>query len=182
MDEVVAWNVQRMPRIRVLGLRLWHLLKWVAVIAVNIPLAIGGDSAGDIPRRRPIRPRLPHDVREPLDVEPPLVGGDVTWLGNRWTNKHPITLYADKAEIAPLTKVIDVPLEHLRLLRAVPSGRTGRDPRAPWSLDVADAREPRASITITGEWISLAWLGHLAGWPEPGSAGTPTLPGVRGSH
>ncbi len=93
----------------------------------------------------------------------------MTWLKNRWTKDHPVTLYSDKAQVTPLTEIMDVPLEHLRILAAEPIGRDRKDPRARWRLEVTDVREPRASITITGEWISLAWLGHLAGWPEPAS-------------
>lgn len=91
----------------------------------------------------------------------------MTWLKNRWTKDHPVTLYSDKAQVTPLTEIMDMPLQHLRILAAEPIGRDRKDPRARWRLEVTDVREPRASITIAGEWISLAWLGHLAGWPEP---------------
>ena len=25
----------------------------------------------------------------------------------------------------------------------------------------------RDTLTLSGAWLALAWMGHLAGWPEP---------------
>ena len=52
-----------------------------------------------------------------------------------------------------------------RVLGAVPAGRTPRrHPEAEWLLTVSDGA---VQGTLSGAWLALAWIGHLAGWPEP---------------
>jgi hypothetical protein len=59
-----------------------------------------------------------------------------------------------------------LPVEALRVVDAVPG--TGSDhPRhaaATWTLTLTDGSR---TGTLTGAWLALAWIGHLAGWPEP---------------
>jgi hypothetical protein len=59
-----------------------------------------------------------------------------------------------------------LPVDTWRVVRAVP-GTGSRRPRqstSPWRLELTDG-----SVTgsLTGAWLALAWIGHLAGWPEP---------------
>ena len=61
---------------------------------------------------------------------------------------------------------VRVPLEDLRVTAARSRSRSRR-PRhaaAPWELDLAGTR---SQLLLDGPWLSLAWVGHLAGWPEP---------------
>ena len=61
---------------------------------------------------------------------------------------------------------VRVPLEDLRVTAARSRSRSRR-PRhaaAPWELDLAGTR---SELLLDGPWLSLAWVGHLAGWPEP---------------
>ena len=59
-----------------------------------------------------------------------------------------------------------VPVEELRVVSAVPgSSSEARHARAPWRLTLADGSDQR--LTLDGAWLALAWIGHLAGWPEP---------------
>ena len=63
-----------------------------------------------------------------------------------------------------------LPVETWLVLRAVP-GSGSRRPRqstSSWRLEVTDG-----SVTgsLTGAWLALAWIGHLAGWPEPATGG-----------
>ena len=59
-----------------------------------------------------------------------------------------------------------LPVDSWQVVRAVP-GSGSRRPRqstSPWRLEVTDG--PVAG-SLTGAWLALAWIGHLAGWPEP---------------
>ena len=53
-----------------------------------------------------------------------------------------------------------------RVLDAVPGSGSGRPrhPEAEWLLTVSDGA---TQGTLHGAWLALAWIGHLAGWPEP---------------
>jgi hypothetical protein len=63
-----------------------------------------------------------------------------------------------------------LPVEGWRVTGAAPRHHSGRrDAEAPWTLTVTDGT---ATGTLTGAWLALAWIGHLAGWPEPTAAGT----------
>jgi hypothetical protein len=58
-----------------------------------------------------------------------------------------------------------LPVAAWRVVEAVPQGHSGRrDAQAPWALTVDDGRQ---TGTLAGAWLALAWIGTLAGWPEP---------------
>jgi hypothetical protein len=58
-----------------------------------------------------------------------------------------------------------LPVAAWRVVAAVPQGHSGRrDAEAPWALTVDDGRQ---TGTLSGAWLALAWIGTLAGWPEP---------------
>ena len=61
---------------------------------------------------------------------------------------------------------VRVPLEELRVTgaRSLSRSRRPRHAAAPWELSLAGTR---SELLLDGPWLSLAWLGHLAGWPEP---------------
>ena len=58
-----------------------------------------------------------------------------------------------------------MPLDQLRIARA--HCRSGRRPtrhaHAPWTLTLTG----EGTVDVHGPWLALAWIGHLAGWPEP---------------
>jgi hypothetical protein len=60
-----------------------------------------------------------------------------------------------------------VPVEAWRVVEAVPRNRPERHAEVPWTLTVTDGPHTGA---LTGAWLALAWIGHLAGWPEPAPA------------
>ena len=58
-----------------------------------------------------------------------------------------------------------LPVQGWRVLRAVPAGSVPRrHPEAEWLLTVTDGT---VEGTLSGAWLALAWIGHVAGWPEP---------------
>jgi len=63
-----------------------------------------------------------------------------------------------------------LPVQTWRVVAAVP-GSGSRQPRhaqAPWQLTVTDGAQ---TGSVSGAWLALAWIGHLAGWPEPALPG-----------
>ena len=56
-----------------------------------------------------------------------------------------------------------VPVEALRIVEAVPA-RPGRQADSAWTLTLTDGSQ---TGTLSGAWLALAWIGSLAGWPEP---------------
>jgi hypothetical protein len=61
-----------------------------------------------------------------------------------------------------------LPVESWRVAGAVPRSRPARrHANAPWTLTVTDGVR---TGSLTGAWLALAWIGHLAGWPEPAPA------------
>jgi len=59
-----------------------------------------------------------------------------------------------------------LPVETWRVVEAVPGTGSGRPrhPGAEWQLALSDGADRG---TLTGAWLALAWIGHLAGWPDP---------------
>ena len=74
--------------------------------------------------------------------------------------------------VAPGRPPRALPVGSWQVVRAVP-GTLSRRPRqagAPWRLEVGDGT---GTGSLAGAWLALAWIGSLAGWPEPaGSDGT----------
>jgi len=60
-----------------------------------------------------------------------------------------------------------VPVELWRVVEAVPRSRPDRHAEAAWTLCVTDGAR---TGSLAGAWLALAWIGHLAGWPEPAPA------------
>jgi hypothetical protein len=61
-----------------------------------------------------------------------------------------------------------VPLGDLRIdaARCRTVSRRTRYAQSPWTLTLTGA----GTVDVDGAWLALAWIGHLAGWPEPRAA------------
>jgi hypothetical protein len=80
---------------------------------------------------------------------------------------QPVDVFVDRATIAPGLTEVRLPLETLTISRAswVPRPLTRRKAvDAVWVIDVTG---PETSLSFRGRWLALAYLGTLAGWPEP---------------
>ncbi|MBB3677614.1 hypothetical protein [Modestobacter versicolor] len=61
-----------------------------------------------------------------------------------------------------------VPVRDWQVVAAVPADDAAhRDAAAGWQLTVTDGS---TTGTLSGAWLALAWIGQLAGWPEPAPA------------
>ena len=169
--DVVAWRVQRTP----LPLRAarWAAAAGGAVVAVALGLAglLGGDASGlrELWPERPDRPvMLPGDGRSVVGLPEVTAVGDVPWLPRPLLGPQPLVLAVDGAwrVVGHGPRRVRVPVEDLVVVAATCRSRSTRrrHPTAPWRLRVRDAD---GVVELRGTWLSLAWLGHLGGWPEP---------------
>jgi hypothetical protein len=128
---------------------------------VSTVLTLGADAAGGA--RRPSWD-VPADPDGYLDLGPVELRLPVTARAER--------LQATRQQVwatRPHGPPASLPVGSWRVVEAVPRNRAGhRHADAPWTLAVTDGTH---TGSLTGAWLALAWIGHLAGWPEPAPAG-----------
>lgn len=160
LRDQVGWTVDDTPPEVVAGRRLTGLLHLVSAV-----VTFGADAAGG--RRAPTW-EVPADPDAFVDIGivelrgrsrllP--VPGEAQLVG---ATRRDVWLLPARSE-RPTHRL---PVEQLRVVGAVP-GSGSRRPRhatAPWALTLTDGRD---TLTMSGAWLALAWIGHLAGWPEP---------------
>lgn len=157
--DSVSWTVEESPP----GARTGRLLRTVfgTIDAVASFGASAGASTGPTWT-------LPADPDAYVDIGLVQVQGDAPWLLEGRVRRHRLqatqraVLVADTAgRRAPEL----VPVDALRIVRARPrSGRhQTRHAEAPWTLTLTGAGD----VDVHGAWLALAWIGHVAGWPEP---------------
>lgn len=165
VSDAVDWSVDPTPvRVRVAGVGqlvasiLLELLSGAGVGPVSRPPSLAG-------------PRLPERADEQLGLEPAFVEGAAPWMPPQWAGRQTIECYDTRAVINPTGfegRDVTVPLTDLRVIRSHAKSRLvrGRHATAQWVLDLTGESQ---QVTITGPWLTLAWLGYLGGWPEPSS-------------
>ncbi len=153
---LVTWRVQDAPPEARAGRALGAVLH-----AVSAVVTLGADAAGGA--RRPTW-TVPADPAAYLDL------GAVRL---HWPPTAPGEPVAASQEgvwaVPPGRPPRALPVRSWRVVRAVP-GTGSRRPRqatAPWRLELGDGTD---TGSLTGAWLALAFIGSLAGWPEP--AGT----------
>jgi hypothetical protein len=157
---LVGWNVQDAPPEARAGRVLGAVLH-----AVSAMVTLGADAAGGA--RRPAW-TLPPDPAAYLDL-------GVVRL--HWPAPAPGEPVAASRKgvwaVPPGRPPRALPVGSWRVVSAVP-GTGSRRPRqadAPWRLEVTDGT---GTGSLTGAWLALAWIGSLAGWPEPPGPGDGT--------
>ncbi|PRY49719.1 hypothetical protein LY71_105163 [Geodermatophilus tzadiensis] len=157
LRDLVGWTVEDAPPEARAGRVLGAVLH-----AVSAVVTLGADAAGGA--RRPAW-TVPADPAAYLDLGavrlhwPPSAPGEAVAASR-------VGVWA----LAPGRPPRALPVEAWRVLRAVPAtgSRRPRQAAAPWRLEVGDGT---GSGTLTGAWLALAWIGTLAGWPEPTGPG-----------
>lgn len=163
--DVVEWHVTRTPPEISLAARLANLVGFAVAVALQDSSGgLGGFDSRDVPD-----PRLPVRTDQLIELAPPTITGTAPWLQTwRWGDQRVV---ADRGhawlESGPGARTRPLPLDELVVRSARCRSWYRRRPRradAVWELDLVG---PDTGVRITGPWLSLAWLGHLGGWPEP---------------
>ncbi|WP_448638964.1 hypothetical protein [Geodermatophilus sp. URMC 63] len=150
---LVGWHVQDAPPEARAGRVLGAVLH-----AVSAVVTLGADAAGGA--RRPTW-TVPADPAAYLDLGvvrlhwPPAAPGEPVAASRKGVRA-----------VAPGRPPRALPVGSWQVVRAVP-GTGSRRPRqagAPWRLEVSDGT---GTGTLAGAWLALAWIGSVAGWPEP---------------
>jgi len=157
LRRLVQWTVEDAPP----EARAGRLLGGV-FHAVSTVMTFGADAALGA---RPPGWSVPADPAEYLDLGV---------LELRWPESAPAEPVEASREgvwaTHPGRPARRVPVQTWRVVRAVPGSgsRRPRQPTAPWRLDLTDGA---GTGSLSGAWLALAWVGHLAGWPEPATGG-----------
>lgn len=155
--DAVEWDVQPpTPSVRI-GRAILGLLDVVSAAASSASASYGG------------QPRLPLDPDDKVPVDPLFISGRAPWMPADWAGRQLVEMTSVRATINPAgmeSTARELPLDDLRIARARPRHRSRRPkhPTASWVVELTDGEH---TLTLTGPWLSVAWLGHLARWPEP---------------
>jgi len=156
--DVVRWTVQDPPPEARVVRRVGSLVDGLLVLATW-----GTETGGATPPSW----LLPPDLDTYADLGVLRLRGDAPWLPR--AGRRGLRVRATRRDAwvdgtrGPATRI---PLEELSLTDAHPLSRSRRPkhPDAQWSLSAAGSS---ASIRLDGAWLGLAYVGLLAGWPEP---------------
>lgn len=163
IDEVVSWGVDSSP--------VWVRAAGVGQFLVQAVLEFGsGSGAGTVERPDALRRRrLPAEQTGPIDLAPAFVEGVADWLPPAWAGKQLVTCGWNAVTINPTGfegSEVQIPVSRLAVTDAGPTTRWSRRryATANWVLTLTDGAN---SVALTGPWLTLAWIGRLANWPEP---------------
>jgi hypothetical protein len=175
LRDLVGWTVEDTPPEVVVGRRLARLLHVVSAVAT-----LGADAAGGA--RTPTW-ELPADPAAFVDLGVVELHGRSSLLPAPAPRTQLVAATRQDVWLVPGRSerpTARLPVDRLRVVGAVP-GTGSRRPRhayAPWTLTLDDGRDHDAhgddgqgTLTLSGAWLALAWIGHLAGWPEPATDG-----------
>lgn len=160
IDKVVSWRVDPTP--------VWVRAAGVGEFLFELVLGL---AAGTFSVERPDalrRPRLPATQAEPIKLGTAFVEGVGNWLPPHW-GKQRVTCGLKSVTINPKGSEgsdVQIPLGRLRVVDARPKTRWSRRryATANWVVTLTEGAD---SVALTGPWLTLAWIGHLANWPEP---------------
>jgi hypothetical protein len=177
VQDAISWRRPRRPR-RGARARVGAAAGIVGA-AVDLALsAAGGTSATSLDDGLlgTQHPRVPRDPAQPVAELPcVVVGGVAPWEPDSWAGRPRLWATARRFRVELSGADGDVDLDPsaltLRSLAVTPGER------GPVTLDTrcdATVAGPGLEIVVQGTWLAIAWLGHLAGWRDPG---VPSAPG-----
>lgn len=158
-----------------LALRLVPDLVLLAFLALAALAGGGGGGAGEAWFEQPdSRRRVPGDPEEALSLDGFRVeSGTAAWMPPAWADRPRLRASSTRAWIEPPGLAAPVPLD-LDSLELV-----GLEPVHGRSVAHEDAQcrgrlvGPGTDVVVRGPWIAFAWLGRLAGWPDPATTPDP---------
>lgn len=106
------------------------------------------------------------------------IAGEAPWLPRSWAD--PATLVASRAYVRLERSghaELDVDPRTWTLVTLHPERHEGREVVAVDQRCTAEVLVHDGAARLTGQWIALAWLGLLAGWPDPGGGRRDGTPG-----
>ena len=161
MRGAVRWTVEDPP----VGSRARHMLTTVLSTAATV--ATLGTTTGA--RGRPTW-AMSADPDAYVDIGKVQVRGTAPWLPARPGARHRLRATSRAVVLddgGGRRTPTQVPLAELHIARARPRGAAppARHPDAQWTLTLSGA----GTVEVDGAWLALAWIGLLAGWPEPRS-------------
>jgi hypothetical protein len=155
LRRLVGWTVEDAPPEVRVGQALGGLLKGVSAL-----VTLGADAATGARRATWT---LPADPAAYLDLGVVRLHWPAAAPGEQvQASREAVWATSGRTERPPRR----LPVGTWRVVAAVP-GSGSRRPRhasAPWRLDLTDGA---GTGSLSGAWLALAWIGRLAGWPEP---------------
>jgi hypothetical protein len=165
LGEVVSWHVDNPG----LGSALYYAS--VAAAAVLLSVLLSGTDPG-VSLGRGVRPRLrlPEDLDQPVELGLRVSGGS-PWTRRPIAGEDATQLFVSRRDVWTDAGSLDgktrlpFPARGMRVISAEHLGPgSSRMPRSRWRITVGDDDN---SVTITGRWLALSFLGTVAGWPDP---------------
>jgi hypothetical protein len=141
-----------------------------AYVVVNLVLVVFLGDGLDFPdfgSSRGSRRRLPKDPdQEITDLWCPVTSGNAPWMPGKYADPASLRMSSVAAWIVPpgLPRRIELDLTEYHLVHVNQEGAL----RHRGDVCVALIAGPGYEFAIRGSWLAIAWLGHLAGWPDPG--------------
>ncbi|WP_166852922.1 hypothetical protein [Isoptericola sp. BMS4] len=134
----------------------------MVVLVESFLLALGAPGPADGIGRR----RLPRDPERSIRGFTCTVrSGTAPWMPGEHADRPVLHLSATKAWVVPpgVPRRVDLDPPGLRLV----SLTVGHEPTDLADECTATVAGRGIELEVCGPWIALAWLGRLAGWPDP---------------
>lgn len=162
VEDAVQWRIERDRVLTKLADSVVFLVKLLG------ELAAAAGAGGTFPSAVGVHPRVPLSDDEELTLEQAFVDGTAPWMPQKWAGKQAVRTFLTRAtiDLSGLERQRVIPLGDLRIVAGHCRSRfrKRKQSRAKWVLELTDGKY---DVRLSGEWLTLAWIGHLAKWPEP---------------
>ncbi|WP_139820986.1 hypothetical protein [Krasilnikoviella flava] len=175
VQDVISWRRPRRPRPSLRG----GIQAATGLLSAAVDLAVsvgsGTASTSDLSTLGTEPPRVPQDPAQPVPELPcVVVGGTAGRPAATGAGRQHLWATRDRLWVEPSASAAEPPVGEVELDRttlALRSLALAPGEPGPWTLETpctATITGPGTEIVVEGSWLAIAWLGHLAGWPDPG--------------